>query len=188
MADRDQETILADGRRVTTDELAPLLYDELREMAENFFRKERPGLTLQPTALVHEAWMRLASQEQDWANRSHFLALAATTMRRVLSNAGRARKADKRGGDRARVTLSGAEVEEGTSGSELDVDILDLDAALETLAGVNERYVRILELRYFAGLSIEEAAEVMGLSRTQIVREWAKAKAWLAAKLEGGPS
>jgi RNA polymerase sigma factor (TIGR02999 family) len=175
-------TRLADGREVTSQELANLVYDDLHAMAKALFRRESRALTLQPTALVHEAWLRLADQrvEGGWQNRAHFLGIAARSMRRVLANAARDRGRLKRGGGADRVTLTGNDPET----SPRDLDLVDLDAALEALAKVKERYARIVELRYFAGLTIAEVAEVLGVSTTIVEREWAKARAWLALKLE----
>lgn len=182
-ADREADqplTRLVDGRLVTTEELTPLVYEDLRRLADSFFRTENPGITLQPTALVSEAWLRLAGQRsQDWQGRAHFLSMAATVMRRVLVEHARERGRAKRGGDWQRVTLSGADGD-----TSFDVGLIDLEDALQKLAAVNERYVRIIELRYFAGLTLPETAEVLGVTRTVIVREWAKARAWLATHLE----
>lgn len=172
-------TRLADGRALSTDELTPLVYDDLRRLASSYFRREPAGITLQPTALVHEACLQLLGQRnQSWENRAHFMALAATAMRRVLVDAARDRGRLKRGGGRARVTLS----EAGGEGP-VTVSLIDLDGALERLAGVSERYVRIIELRYFAGLGLEETAQVLGVGRSTIVREWAQARAWLEEAL-----
>ena len=181
--DQGPLTRLADGREVTTEELAPLVYEDLRRLADGFLRRERRGMTLQPTALVNEAYMRLAGQ-QSWENRGHFLALAATAMRRVLLNAARDRKREKRGGDRDRVTLSALDPQ-GPDNTRA-VDLIDLDAALQKLNRTNPRYVRVIELRYFAGLTLEETAESLGVTRTVIVREWARARAWLEEHLGDG--
>ena len=173
-------TRLADGRVLTSEELLPLVYDDLRRLAAAYFRREAPGATLQPTALVNEACLSLLGQRNaGWESRSHFLAIAATAMRRVLLNAARDRRRLKRGGDRERVTLS-----EAGAADALSASLLDLDAALDRLGAISERYLRIVELRYFAGLSLEETADVLGVSRTIIVREWAKARAWLEDALE----
>jgi RNA polymerase sigma factor (TIGR02999 family) len=179
----DYLTPLADGRAVTSAELAGLVYDDLHRMASTLFRRESRALTLQPTALVHEAFLRLADQqvEDGWRNRAHFLAIAARSMRRVLADAARERKRLKRGDGADRVTLTGNDPE----GPPLDLDLVDLDEALDGLAQVKQRYARVVELRYFAGLTIPEVAEVLGVSPTIVDREWAKARAWLAVKLEG---
>lgn len=176
----DGHTRLDDGRVLSTEELAPLVYDDLRRLAAAYFQREAPGVTLQPTALVNEACLQLLGQrQQDWASKGHFLAVAATAMRRILMNAARDRGRQKRGGAWDRVTLADAG---GDAGQTLGV--LDLDAALERLGARNERYLRIVELRYFAGLSLEETAEVLGTSRATLVREWARARAWLEDALE----
>ena len=177
----EHPTRLADGRLVSTDELLPIVYEDLRRLAGHFFQREPSGMTIQPTALAHEAWLRLADQEnQKWQSRAHFLAVAAHAMRRVLASAARSRARLKRGGAAERVTLSGCEPES----DETTYDLLDLEASLQALARVKERYARIVELRYFAGLSIGEVAEVLGVSRTIIDREWSKSRAWLATYLE----
>lgn len=179
-APREQLT-LSDGRVVQTDELVALVYDDLRRQADAYFRREAPGATLQPTALVHEACAQLLGQRnQDWRDRGHFLAVAATCMRRILMNAARDRGRLKRGGGWERVTLSDTPGDEQNS-----LALLDLDAALQRLEGVKERYARIVELRYFAGLSLAETADVLGVSTTIVGREWARARAWLEHALEG---
>ena len=164
---------------LSAEELAPLVYDDLRRVAARYFQREAPGATLQPTALVNEACIQLLGQRnQDWESRGHFLAIAATSMRRILLNAARDRGRQKRGGDWERVTLG-----DGGEAQPRSVALIDLDAALEKLASVSERYVQIIELRYFAGLTLDETAQVLGVSRTIIVREWAKARAWLETTL-----
>ncbi|MEM7205910.1 MAG: ECF-type sigma factor [Planctomycetota bacterium] len=168
-----------------TRDLAPVVYEDLRRVADGMFRREQRGITLQPTALVHGAYLALADQEnQTWESRANFLAVAATAMRRVLINAAKARRSGKRGGGWQRVTLHGGEIE-GPSGH---VDLLDLDAALTKLAGVKKRYVRILEMRYFGGMTLDEVASTLGVGRTLVVREWALAKAWLATELAEMPN
>ena len=175
-------THLADGRRVSSRELAGVVYEDLHRMAQVVFRQETPGITLQPTALVHEVYLKLAEQkvEGGWENRAHFLSVAATAMRRVLINAARERRADKRGGGNHRVTwIDGDAVEDDRTS-----DLLDLESALERLAGIKERYVRIVELRTFAGLTVPEVARVLGVTGTVVDREWARARAYLALWLE----
>ncbi|MEM7307256.1 MAG: ECF-type sigma factor [Planctomycetota bacterium] len=176
----EPRTLLADGRALTTEELGPLVYDDLRRMADALFRRER-NVTLQPTALVHEAYLRLAAQDkQTWENRAQFLAVAARAMRRVLVSSARARGRLKRGGGWERVTLGTA----ADGAPVLQADLLDLDAALARLEQVKERYVRIVELIFFAGMTLEEAGRVLGISRTMVSREWVKAQAWLATQLQ----
>ena len=185
-AEDPPETCLADGRRVSGEELLPIVYEDLRRLANHYFRGQDAGVTIQPTVLVHEAYMRLADHEEEgWEGRSHFFAVAAKAMRQVLANAARDRGRLKRGGGMARVTLTGREPENEADG----LDVLELDEALELLSRVKERYARIAELRFFAGLTIDEVAKVFGVSRTIIDREWAKAKAYLTVKLaESGGS
>ena len=174
-------TSLADGRRVGTDELIPIVYDNLRRLAGSFFQAEEASATLQPTALVHEAYIKLVGQQQgEWANQAHFLAIAGRVMRRVLVDAARARKSEKRGGALRRVTL----LDDATDSPPVDVDITELDEALEKLAKVKERFVQIAELHYFSGLTLEEVGKVLGVGRSTVVREWAQARAWLAVQLE----
>lgn len=174
-------TQLADGRRVTGRELAPIVYEDLRKLAHHLFQRENPGATIQPTALVHEAYMRLADQKAEgWANRSQFMAVAALAMRRILTSRARERASLKRGGASDRVTLSDQDPAE----SNAELDLIDLDQALDSLAQLKPRYARIAELRFFAGLSISEVAETLGVSTTIINRDWAKARAWLALELE----
>ena len=180
-ASPEHQTLLFDGRKLTSQELAPLLYDDLRQMARELFRRESAQVTIQPTVLVHEAYLRLADQKAEgWENRAQFLAVAAVAMRRVLANAARDRKRLKRGGAHQRVTLTGQD----PLASEQEIDLVELDEALEELGRVDERYLRIVELRYFAGLTAAEAGRVLGVSRTIVDREWAKARAYLAVRLE----
>jgi RNA polymerase sigma factor (TIGR02999 family) len=171
---------LRDGDRTALDALLPAVYAELRARAERFMRGERHGHTLQPTALVHEAYLRLVDQRQtDWRCRAHFFAAAAEMMRRVLVDHARTRTRHKRGGKSIQVTL-----DEMVGGLEVwDHDVLALNEVLERLAGVVVRQARIVELRFFGGLSVEEAAEVMGLSPRTVAAEWAHARAWLKVEL-----
>ncbi|QDU69749.1 sigma-70 family RNA polymerase sigma factor [Engelhardtia mirabilis] len=163
-------------------ELLPALYDELRRMAAGQLRKERANHTLQPTALVHEAWFKLVDQRsRDWQNRAHFLAIAATAMRRILVHHAEAVGAKKRGGDRDRVTLVDAPAELAGSDS---LDILALDEALTRLAERDPRKAQIVEQRFFAGLSNAEVAEAMGVTERTVERDWRMARAWLRKELE----
>ena len=170
----------ADGRREGLDELVPRLYDDLRRLAAAQMRREADGHSLQPTALVHEAYLRLVDQRRvTWRSRAHFFGVAAGMMRRILVDHARARLADKRGGGREPLSLMGDEAAE----SPRTIDILALNEALGRLAAFSPRQASIVELRYFAGLTIEEAAEVLGISDATLVRDWTVAKAWLRAEL-----
>ena len=162
--------------------LMPLVYDELRRIARNQVRRERPGQTLQPTALVHEAWLRLmGSRQLSPQNRAHFLGIAANAMRQILVERARARRAQKREGERHRVTLDEGMLREVGR----PIDIQALDEALTRLAAVHPEYVRIVELRFFAGLNVEEAADAMSMSPATLKRRWTLAKAWLLRELQG---
>lgn len=160
--------------------LLPLVYQELKAMAESHLRHERSGHTLQATALVHEAYLKLVEQRStDWQNRGHFFAIAAQAMRRILCNHARDRSRQKRGGKRKRVDLSDSIVLAEAPEVEFDA----LDDALVKLGAMDERKVRIVELRFFAGLSIEEIARFLEVSTATVKREWTLAKAWLAREL-----
>jgi RNA polymerase sigma-70 factor, ECF subfamily len=173
----------SDGRREALDDLMPLVYADLRRVAAGYMRREAVGHALQPTALVHEAYVRLIDQKQvKWRNRAHFFGVAAGMMRRILVDHARKRHAEKRGGDWERVTLVGDEV---AAESPREIDVLALHEALERLAEFDPQQERIVELRYFGGLTIEETAEVVGISAATVVREWTIAKAWLRADLSG---
>lgn len=163
--------------------LLPLVYDELRAIAERRMRQERIDHTLQPTALVHEAYMRLIDQTRfDWKGRAHFLGVAANTIRLILVDHARKVNADKRGGDRQRTTLSDAiAAEDGRK----DVDLLALEDALQKLASLHPRQSRVVELRYFGGLSVEETAVVLGVAPSTVAADWAVSKAWLTRELAG---
>jgi RNA polymerase sigma-70 factor, ECF subfamily len=182
---RITELLLAvsEGWREALDQLIPLVYDDLRRIAAAQMRREAAGQSLQATALVHEAYVRLVDQRQvQWRNRAHFFGVAASLMRRILVDHARARLADKRGGGFERVTLAGDEATESPP-----IDVLALHESLQRMATFSPRQERIVELRYFAGLTIEEAAEVIGISQATLVREWTIAKAWLRADLSDLP-
>jgi RNA polymerase sigma factor (TIGR02999 family) len=164
------------------DDVLPALYAELRRLAAAYLRRERPGQTLQPTALVHEAYLRLARNRARWENEAHFRAIAAGAMRQILVERARARAARKRGGGAARLTLDESLL--ATAGP--PVDVLALDAALEKLARLDPLHARIVELRFFAGMSVEETAEAIGRSPATVKRHWALARAWLARELGRG--
>jgi RNA polymerase sigma factor (TIGR02999 family) len=171
----------SEGRREALDDLMPIVYADLRRVAAGYMRRETPGHALQPTALVHEAYVRLIDQTQvKWRNRAHFFGVAAGMMRRILVDNARRRRADKRGGGWERVTLAG---DEAAADSRKAIDVLALHEALERLAAFDPQQARIVELRYFGGLTIEETAEVVGISPATVVREWTIAKAWLRADL-----
>jgi len=162
--------------------LMPAVYAELRRLAAHYLRGERPGQTLQPTALVHEAYLKLQKDRPErWQNRAHFCAIAAHAMRQVLIERARARDALKRGGGAPRVTF-----DEGLQAAADDrgVDMVALDAALDRLAQLDAGQARIVELRFFGGLSIEETAAAMQISAATVKRHWALARAWLARELE----
>ena len=170
------------GDSGASDELVPLLYTELRRQARLALRKERAGHTLQATALVHEAWLRLDGQhESRWESRNQFLAVAAQMMRRVLVDHARTRRALKRGGGGTLVTLGDAAHAVAPNDQ---VDVIALDEALARLAILDPRKARLVELRYFAGLSIPEAATALGVSLATVGREWAVARMWLRRELE----
>jgi RNA polymerase sigma factor (TIGR02999 family) len=174
---------LSRGDRATEARLLPRLYEELHALAAAALRRERPGHTLEPTALVHEAWLRLARQERlDWSNRPQLFALAARTLRRVLVDHARAREAEKRGGAARRITL------DDTLGAadERELDLLALDEALDALGARDPRAARVVELRFFAGLSVDETAEALGISPRTVDGDWSLARAFLARALGGG--
>lgn len=169
------------GDRAALDALVPSVYAELRRLAERAMRGQSAGNTLQATGLVHEAYIRLAGlADPKWESREHFFAMAAVVMRSVLVDHARARGRAKRGGDREPITLGGAA---GVAAAAPPVDVLDLDEALVRLAARDSRKARIVELRYFVGLSIEETAAVIGASPATVKREWTAARAWLRREL-----
>jgi RNA polymerase sigma-70 factor, ECF subfamily len=165
------------------DRMLSLVYEELRRLAAGYLRGERPGHTLQPTALVHEAYLRLLHQRQiDWSNRAQFMGLAAVMMRRILVNHARDRIADKRGGGAEHVPLTLA----GEGIGAVEVNLLDLHDALTRLAETDPRKGRIVELKFFAGLTTDEIAETLGLSTATVERDWKFARAWLYRAVSGG--
>ena len=164
------------GNRGALDALFPLVYDELKRLAASRLRDERRDHTLQPTALVHEAYMRLIDQHSsDWQNRAHFFGLAAEMMRRILVNHANKRNADKRFGNQTRLALDDAI----SFANQSNINLISLDEALDRLVIFDEMQAKIVELRFFTGLSIEETAEVLGVSDSTVKREWRIAKAWL---------
>jgi len=169
-----------DGNKSVLDDLFPLVYDELRRLAAAKLQRERSDHTLQATALVHEAYMKLVDQHSvDWQNRAHFFGLAAEIMRRILVNHAVHRNADKRGAGETRIALD----EAVSFAQEREIDLLALDEALLELAKFDAQQARIVELRFFGGLSIEEVAEVLGVSDSTVKREWRVARAWLHSEL-----
>lgn len=173
----------SDGDTSARDRLMPLVYGELRRRAAAYLRRERRGDTLQPTALVHEAYLRLVDQRRMvWQNRAQFFGVAAEMMRRILVDRARARRTGKRSGQWSRVTLDHARV----ATDPIDVDVLDLDAALTRLAAFDPRMSRIAELRFFGGLSLKESAEVLDVSPATVERDWQVARAWLFDALSAG--
>jgi RNA polymerase sigma factor (TIGR02999 family) len=164
------------------DRMLPVLYEELHRLAAHYLSREATGHTLQPTALVHEAYLRLVDQRRvDWRNRAQFLGLAAGMMRRILVNHARDRAARKRGGDPERVSLSLVESPSGRP----DIELIALEDALQRLAELDERKSRVVELKFFGGLTIEEIAEVLQISGATVEREWAFSRAWLYQAIEG---
>jgi RNA polymerase sigma-70 factor, ECF subfamily len=185
MTEKSDVTWLLDkaqnGDKESLDTLLPLIYDELRRVAANQLRAERENHTLQATALVHEAYLRLLEQrEVDWQNRAHFFSIAAEMMRRILVNYAIQRNAKKRGDGVTRISLDDAI---SFSNGENDLDLVSLDTALKRLAEFDADAARIVELRFFGGLTIEEVAEVLDISESTVKREWKMAKAWLKTQL-----
>jgi RNA polymerase sigma factor (TIGR02999 family) len=173
---------LSNGDERAADELLPVVYDELRRIARFYMSRERPSHTLQATALVHETYLRLIDQRKvDWHNRAHFLGLAAEMMRRILVNHARDRKAEKRGGEWQQISLS----EMVETFRRDDVDMLDLNDALDELARFDARKSKVVELKFFGGLTTKEIAEVLKISDATVEREWTFAKAWLFSRING---
>jgi RNA polymerase sigma factor (TIGR02999 family) len=169
------------GNSQDADALAPLVYNELRRLAAAYMRRERPGQTLQPTALVHEAYMRLANAGAPWTDKRHFVGIAARSMRQILVERARARGAQKRWAGLHRVSLS----ESLAAAADPESMLPALDEALERLEQIDAEQARIVELRYFAGFSIEETADALGISPATLKRRWSLARAWLFRELAG---
>lgn len=176
--------LLADwskGDQEALNKLIPLVYDELHKLASRYLRRERPDHTLQTTAVVHEAYLKLVNQrDANFENRLHFFAVAAQIMRRILVDYARRHHASKRGGDLYKLSLDEALV----TSEEKGADLLALDEALERLAAIDERQSRVVELRVFAGLTLEETAQALNLSPSTVRREWSMAKAWLHKEIK----
>lgn len=167
------------GNRDALDRLVPMVYDELRDLADRFLRRERNSHTLQPTALAHEAFMRLLGQNATWQSRAHLFGVAAELMRRILVDHARRKRAGKRGGHAPTLQLD----EQLDFGGGEDLDLIALDDALRALEGIDPRQSRLIELRFFTGLSMEETAEALGISLSTAKREWRSARAWLSHEL-----
>ena len=174
---------VARGDEAALDRLLPVVYREMRRLAASYLRAERPGHTLQPTALAHEAYLRLVGREQHWESRTQFMRVAARAMRGILVDHARRRKARKRGGGQTPIPLDTSII----MGSPTPVAIDDLDEALADLARLSERQARVVELRYFGGLTIEETGEALGISPVTVKRDWALARAWLYRELSRSP-
>lgn len=173
------------GDETARDDLIPLVYEELHRLAHRYMRKERPGGSLQTSALVNEAYIRLVDQKRvQWQNRAHFFGIAAQMMRRILVDHARGRDNQKRGGEILKITLDEAAIISHSRAAEM----VALDEALKVLATLDKRKSRIVELRFFAGLSIEEAAEVLSVSPGTVMRDWTLAKAWLRREMTGDES
>lgn len=170
----------SNGDKAALEELAPQVYSELRRLAKYYLRRERPDHTLQASDLVHEAYLRLVKEEEiDWQNRAHFFGIAAVRMRYILVEHARSRQAGKRGGGEYRLSLSAA----NGLAAEQDINLLALDNALRRLEELDPQKTRIVELRYFGGMTIEETAEVLKLSPATIKRDWSMARAWLRKEI-----
>jgi RNA polymerase sigma factor (TIGR02999 family) len=171
----------SEGNQEILDKLMPLVYEELRRQASRYLRRERSNHTLQTTALIHEAYLKLVDQrEVEWQSRAHFFAIAAQAMRRILVDYARERHREKRGGAAENLPIDEALM---ISSQEKSVDLVALDEALTRLAKFDERQARVVELRYFSGLSIEETADVLGVSNVTVRRDWNMAKAWLHGQI-----
>jgi RNA polymerase sigma-70 factor (ECF subfamily) len=168
---------------VTAEELFPVVYEELRRLAAGYMSRETPGHTLQPTALVHEAYLKLVDQTRvDWKGKTHFFAVGARVMQRLLVDHARGRGAQKRGAGWRSVTLS--EALDPLAGEALDPEgLLDLNAAVEELAEIDEREAKVVTLRFFGGLTVDQVAEVLGVSKRTVENDWRHAQAWLRLKL-----
>jgi len=169
-----------EGDPAALDELMPLVYNELRSLAKRYLRNERPGHTLQPTALVNEVYLRLVDQRTaSFGNRAHFFGMAAKLMRNILVDHARKRRAAKRGGEPIRLSISSAD----RIGRKPDLDLVALDDALKRLAALNPQHSETVEMRFFGGLTIEETAEAMGVSHATVERDWSFARAWLRREM-----
>jgi len=169
------------GNREALEDLMPLVYDELHRQAARFLSRERTDHTLQTTALIHETYLKLIDQrEVNWESRTHFFGIAAQAMRRILIDYAKAKNREKRGGNDIQITFDEAAL---GAADEKSIDLIALDEALNRLAAKDKQQARVVELRYFSGLGLEETAEVLKISRTTAARDWAMAKAWLHREL-----
>ena len=174
----------SNGEQSAAERLVPAVYEELHRQAARAMRREGAGHTLEPTALVHEAYLRLVDQRRvEWRNRAHFFGIASEVMRRVLVDHARARLATKRGGDRQRITLGNAFDVADAGDASADADVIALHEALERLATLDPEQARLVEMRYFGGLTIEETADALGVSPATVKRDWVLARAWLKREL-----
>ena len=173
------------GDKEALDELLPIVYDELRRQAARYLRRERAGHTLQTTALIHEAYLRLVDQKNvKWQNRAHFFGIAAQLMRRISVDHARTKKRAKRGGSDVWVSLNEATTVVKTQ----DLDVLEIDEALTRLTEIDKQQGKIVELRFFSGMTVDETAEVLGISTATVKRDWSMARAWLHREISGGIS
>ncbi len=171
---------LSQGDQQALGALMPLVYDELHRLARSYMRRERPGHTLQTTGLVHEAYLRLVGQNANWTNRAHFLGIAAQMMRRILVDHAKSNRRAKRGGGAIKVTLDAPAL----VSKDADAELIALEEALNRLSNIDPQRARIVELRFFGGLSNEEASKVLGISTATVQRQWAGARAWLYHELK----
>ena len=173
---------IAAGKRDGMQQLVPLVYDALHDIAQNLLQGESPGNSLQPTALVNEAYLRLVDLTRiDWAGRTHFFAVGSTMMRRILVDHARARRRHKRGGQLKRITLS----DDMQVSTRCDEDVLAIEDALEKLAKLDPRQAKVVEMRFYGGLTVEEVAEVLGVSKRTVESDWTMVRAWLRRELSG---
>lgn len=173
----------SNGNQAVVNDIFPLIYEELKKIAGNYLKNERGNHTLQPTALVHEAYLKLVDHTRmNWQNRAHFVGMAATLMRQILIDHARHHRAEKRGGKEENLSLEETIV---IISGKKSMDLIALDEALKSLAKFDEFKSRLVELRYFGGLSVEETAEVLGVSEITVKRHWRLAKAWLAEEIHG---
>jgi RNA polymerase sigma-70 factor (ECF subfamily) len=181
----DVSSVLAEiaaGEDDATERLMPLVYDQMRQIAQRLLRHESPGHTLQPTALVNEAFLRLAGKNNiDWQGKTHFFAIGAKVMRRVLVDHARGKRAQKRGGEQCRIPLS----DELCVSNRNDEDVLAIEEALEKLEDLDARQAKVVELRFYGGLTVEEVAEALGVSKRTIESDWTMVRAWLRRELSG---